>query len=257
VVLVDLSNTFTVNLPVEDTWRVLTDLERVAPCLPGAALLGVEGDDYRGAVKIKVGPVSARYEGVARFVERDVRAHRAVIRAEGKDVGGQGNAAATVTATLTEQGEGTKVEVLTDLVLSGRVAQFGRGVIADVTNKLLAQFVQRLEAEVASGGTRPEVDGTSAPNGSAAGRPASIDDVEPLDLMSSMGGIIAKRALPVIGVLAVVIAGILFARKGKPAAVGTPGVSGYGAVPLVINLTLPTFAVPQAVQSYEEGVGRS
>src|SRR4051812_27683674 len=116
----DLTNSFTVNLPVEDTWKVLTDLERVVPCLPGAVLLGVDGDAYRGAVKIKVGPVTAQYQGVARFVEKDDQAMRAVIRAEGKDVGGQGTAAATVTAVLTEQGQGTQVDLRTDLSLSGR-----------------------------------------------------------------------------------------------------------------------------------------
>ncbi|MEV0067014.1 SRPBCC family protein [Amycolatopsis sp. NPDC050768] len=199
----DLSNTFTVDLPVDAAWRVLTDLERVAPCMPGAALLGVEDGVYRGAVKIKVGPVSAKYQGTARFVEKDDGAHRAVLRAEGKDAGGQGNAAATVTATLTAQGSGTKVDVRTDLALSGRVAQFGRGVIADVTGKLLGQFVQRLEAEVAS---------------AAPVKPVNLDDVEPLDVMASVGGTVAKRAVPVAAVaLLLVVLVILLARKGKAA----------------------------------------
>ncbi|WIX81022.1 SRPBCC family protein [Amycolatopsis carbonis] len=200
----DLSNTFTVDLPVDAAWRVLTDLERVAPCMPGAALLGVEDGVYRGAVRIKVGPVSAKYQGTARFVEKDDGAHRAVLRAEGKDTGGQGNAAATVTATLTEQGRGTKVDVRTDLALSGRVAQFGRGVIADVTGKLLGQFVQRLEAELASAAPVKPV------------KPASLDDVEPLDVMASVGGTVAKRAVPVAAVaLLLVVLAILLARKGK------------------------------------------
>lgn len=207
VVCVDLSNTFTVDLPVDDAWRVLTDLERVAPCMPGAALLGVEDGVYQGAVKIKVGPVSARYQGTARFVEKDDSAHRAVLRAEGKDVGGQGNAAATVTATLTAQGSGTKVDVRTDLALSGRVAQFGRGVIADVTGKLLGQFVQRLEAEVA---------GKPANVQPINGKAVNLDDVEPLDVMASVGGTIAKRALPVAAVaLVLALLAILVASKGK------------------------------------------
>lgn len=222
----DLSNTFTVNLPVEDTWKVLTDLERVAPCLPGAALLGVEGDAYRGAVKIKVGPVSAQYQGIARFVEKDDQAYRAVIRAEGKDVGGQGNAAATVTATLTQQGEGTKVDVRTDLALSGRVAQFGRGVIADVSNKLLGQFVRRLEDEFAAAG------GATTP--AAAAKPVDLADVEPLDVMSSMAGTIAKRAIPAAGALLALIVGILLARKDRrvPSA----------QAPVVINLSFPAWS---------------
>ncbi|HWD02168.1 MAG TPA: SRPBCC family protein [Amycolatopsis sp.] len=191
----DLSNTFTVDLPVGEAWRVLTDLERVAPCLPGATLLGVEDDVYQGAVKIKVGPVSAKYQGTARFVEMDHHAHRAVLRAEGKDSGGQGNAAATITATLTTQGTGTKVDVRTNLALSGRVAQFGRGVIADVTGKLLSQFVQRLEAEVA--GVKPQP--------------------EPLDLTAAVGGTVAKRALPVAAAALLALLVILLACKGKAA----------------------------------------
>lgn len=218
----DLTNTFTVNLPVEETWKVLTDLERVAPCLPGAALLGVDGDAYRGAVKIKVGPVTAQYHGIARFVEKDDRALRAVIRAEGKDVGGHGTAAATVTAVLTEQGHGTKVDLRTDLSLSGRAAQFGRGVIADVTNKLIGQFVRRLETEVASGTTQA----AARPN------PVTVADVEPLDVMSSMGGTIAKRVIPVLGGLFAAVLGILLARKATRTAVPVPP-------SIVINLALP------------------
>lgn len=229
----ELSNTFTVNLPVEDTWKVLTDLERVAPCLPGAALLGADGDAYRGAVKIKVGPVLARYEGVARFVEKDDTAHRAVIRAEGKDVGGQGNAAATVTARLVPQGAGTQVDVHTDLALSGRVAQFGRGVIADVSNKLLGQFVQRLESQFAPGG---------APAGTSSAQPATIDDVEPLDVMSSMGGTIAKRAIPVAAALLAAIVAILVGRKGNRSSRGAQA-------PVVVNLSFPV--MPGRSQSEE------
>ncbi|WP_020661367.1 SRPBCC family protein [Amycolatopsis benzoatilytica] len=222
----ELSNTFTVNLPVDDAWRVLTDLERVAPCLPGASLQGVEDGVYRGGVKIKVGPVSAQYRGTARFAEKDDKAHRAVVRAEGKDAGGQGNAAATVTMSLAEQGSGTKVDVRTELDLSGRVAQFGRGVISDVTNKLIGQFVRRLEAEFAPGSAS-----TEAPGAARAAAPA--DEVEALDVFSSMGGLIAKRALPVVGGLIALLAGILVLRnRGRS---GAPSV----APPVVINLSFP------------------
>ena len=144
----ELTNTFSISQPVERAWEVITDLERVAPCLPGAALLSVEGDDYHGAVKIKVGPVTAQYEGIARFAERDDAAHHAVLRAEGRDVRGQGNAAATIDVRLAAQGTGTEVRVDTDLELAGRVAQFGRGVIADVSGKLIGQFAARLEQEM-------------------------------------------------------------------------------------------------------------
>ncbi|MEB3071718.1 SRPBCC family protein [[Mycobacterium] vasticus] len=222
----ELSNTFTVNLPVEEAWKVFTDLERVAPCLPGAALLGVDGDVYRGMVKIKVGPVTAQYQGTARFVEKDDQAFRAVIRAEGKDVGGQGNAAATVTAVLGEQGAGTKVTLKTDLSLSGRVAQFGRGVIADVTSKLINQFVDRLEAEVGSG--------DAAVSGGAS-RQVSVDDIEPIDVMSNMGGLIARRAAPVLGALLAAGLGILLMRLR----IRVPRQPDTSHPSIVINLVLP------------------
>ena len=214
----ELTNTFTVDLPVDATWDVLNDLERIIPCLPGAAVIGVDGDAFEGAVKIKVGPVSMQYRGVGEFVEKDRAARRAVIRAEGKDVGGQGGAKATVTATLSEQGTGTKVAVLTDLALSGRAAQFGRGVIADVSNKILGQFAKNLQAEIAGGHT------------ATPATPRSIDDVEPLDVMGSMGGVLAKYALPVVGGFLAVVAGMaLFGRRG-----GTQPVA-----PIVINLVFP------------------
>lgn len=224
----ELSNTFTVNLPVEEAWTVLTDLERVAPCLPGAVLQGADGDGYRGLVKLKVGPVSARYEGTARFLEKDDQAFRAVIRAEGKDVGGQGNAAATVTVGLAEQGSGTRVDVRTDLALSGRVAQFGRGVIADVTNKMIGVFVRRLEAEFAPGAATTDLPATRS------AQPAAVDDAEPLDVMSGLGGPLAKRVLPVVGALLVLIAGVLLARR-RPRPRGGAG----GRAPVVINLSFP------------------
>ena len=250
----ELTNTFTVGLPVEETWKVLTDLERVAPCLPGAALLGRDGTDYRGAVKIKVGPVSAKYQGTARFVECDSTAHRAVIQAEGKDTGGQGNASATVTASLREQGGGTQVDLLTDLTLSGRVAQFGRGVISDVSNKLLGQFAQRLEDEVASGAGQAAVQDETTSG--AARTAASIDEVEPLDI-SGMSGVLAKRALPVAGGVLALLAVVLLVRKAGRSSTSGPecGPNAGSGVPLVINLTLPS-AGP-AVRRLDEEVERA
>jgi carbon monoxide dehydrogenase subunit G len=254
---VELANNFLVNLPVDQAWAVLTDLERIAPCLPGAALTGTEGEQFHGGVKIKVGPVTAQYKGVAWFLERDDQAHRAVIRAEGKDVGGQGNAAATVTATLTSRGEGTAVSVVTDLALSGRVAQFGRGVIADVSNKLLGQFVQRLEAEVASSGARTEPSGPAVTSTTPA-RP-SLDDVEPLDLMSSAGATLGKRALPVAAALLGFIVGVLFTRRGgRGRRAPLTAQSGWqGAVPLVINLALPAVTATSDVRKPNEGEGQA
>src|SRR3954470_12986981 len=144
----ELTNDFRVGVPPATAWSVLTDVERIAPCMPGAQLQEVEGDEYRGVVKVKVGPITAQYEGVATFVERDEANLRAVLRAEGRDTRGQGNANATITATLTPDGDGTRVSVVTDLTVTGKVAQFGRGVMADVSAKLLDQFVQCLETTV-------------------------------------------------------------------------------------------------------------
>ncbi|TML38906.1 MAG: carbon monoxide dehydrogenase [Actinobacteria bacterium] len=153
----ELTNEFTVGVPVERAWQVLTDVEGIAPCMPGAELQEVAGDEYRGIVKVKVGPITAQYKGAARFVELDERGRRAVLRAEGRDTRGQGNANATITATLVPDGDGTRVSVLTDLAVTGRVAQFGRGVLADVSAKLLGQFVSCLAT------TRPATACPAAP----------------------------------------------------------------------------------------------
>ena len=144
----ELTNDFRVALPIERAWAVFTDVERIAPCLPGAQLQEVEGDEYRGIVKVKVGPITAQYKGQAKFLSLDPENHVAVLRAEGRETRGQGNANATITATLTPDGEGTAVAIVTDLTVTGRVAQFGRGVLADVSAKLLDQFVADLEKTV-------------------------------------------------------------------------------------------------------------
>src|SRR4051812_48860373 len=147
----ELTNDFRVGVPPATAWAVLTDVERIAPCMPGAQLQEVEGDEYRGVVKVKVGPITAQYKGAATFVERDEANRKAVLRAEGRETRGQGNANATITATLEPDGDGTKVVVVTDLTVTGKVAQFGRGVMADVSAKLLDQFVASLESTVLAG----------------------------------------------------------------------------------------------------------
>ncbi|WP_369139161.1 SRPBCC family protein [Modestobacter versicolor] len=146
-----LENSFTVPVPIDEAWRVLMDVERIAPCMPGAALDSVTGDDFTGRVKVKLGPINLTYQGKASFIERDEAAHKAVIDARGKDQRGNGTAAAIVTATLASEGSVTRVDVLTDLNITGRPAQFGRGVMTDVGNKLLGQFADRLSAQLASG----------------------------------------------------------------------------------------------------------
>lgn len=147
----ELTNRFRVGVPVAEAWAVLTDVERIAPCLPGAQLQEIEGEEYRGIVKVKVGPITAQYKGKATFLEKDDTKHVAVLKAEGRDTRGQGNASATITATLTPHGDGTAVTVVTDLTITGKVAQFGRGVLVDVSGKLLTQFVECLENDLLGG----------------------------------------------------------------------------------------------------------
>jgi carbon monoxide dehydrogenase subunit G len=148
---VQLENSFTVPVPVDEAWRVLLDIERIAPCMPGAAIDSVDGDDFTGRVKVKLGPINLTYQGKASFIEKDEAAHRAVIDARGKDQRGNGTAAATVTAKLQAEGAITRVDVLTDLNITGRPAQFGRGVMTDVGNKLLGQFADKLAAQLGEG----------------------------------------------------------------------------------------------------------
>ena len=217
-----IEDQFRVDVPVEEAWKVLLDVERIAPCMPGAQLQEIEGDEYRGIVKVKVGPITAQYKGAARIVEADEAARRIVLKGEGRDTRGQGNASATVTVTLAADGQGTTVDVDTDLNITGKVAQFGRGVMADVSAKLLAQFVASLEADVLRGGpetgpTAPEpaaapapgptdeaasgsTGGTTAPTEPATGGIRRIDapEVAPVDLMDAAGGAVAKRLVPVL-----------------------------------------------------------
>ena len=166
-----LDHDFRVDAALPDAWLVLLDLERIAPCMPGAQLQEVEGDEYRGLVKVKVGPITAQYKGVARIVETDDTAHTVVIRAEGRDTRGQGNASATITATLSADGDGTRVVVETDLSVTGKVAQFGRGVMADVSTKLLGQFVDCVGTTLlgpAAAATPAPAAAPEAPTGAAA-----------------------------------------------------------------------------------------
>jgi carbon monoxide dehydrogenase subunit G len=144
-----LEHEFTVPAPIEQAWQVLLDVERVTPCLPGATLLSAQGESFTGSVKVKVGPIQVTYKGDARFTTRDEQAHRVVIEAAGKESRGSGTASATVTAQLTEAGGQTTVTVETDLDVTGRPAQFGRGVMSEVGGRLVEQFAQRLAEELA------------------------------------------------------------------------------------------------------------
>ncbi len=208
-----LNHTFTVPVPVDDAWRILTDVERIAPCLPGAQLQEIEGDVYRGVVKVKVGPIQAQFKGQASFVERDDAGHRAVLKGEGRDTGGKGNASALITATMTSlSATETTCNVTTDLTITGKVAQFGRGAMKDISDKLLAQFVENLNTLIAEQPATPATAETPATETTATepaeGGVRTIDAPEaaPIDLLSTAGGTIAKYALPaVVAVVAVVV----------------------------------------------------
>jgi carbon monoxide dehydrogenase subunit G len=168
---VKLDNSFEVSLPLQDTWELLQDLARIAPCLPGAHLDDVVDGEYRGGLSTKIGPINARYRGRARFLERDEVAHRAVIEAQGREERGSGTASATVTATLHGTGAGTRVDLTTDMAVGGRAAQFGRSLMAEVSSTLVGEFARRLEAMIGEGR------GTAAPAaaGAAAPEAGSLD----------------------------------------------------------------------------------
>ena len=222
----ELINTFDVSVPVETAWKVLTDVERIAPCLPGAQLQEIEGDEYRGIVKVKVGPIQAQYKGKAVFVERDDTAFRAVLEASGRDTRGQGNASATITAQLEGAGGTTHVTVTTDLTVTGKVAQFGRGVLADVSAKILTQFVDNLEKTVlvddapviADEAPTAPASGDSSPSEEAP-TIRRIDQPEPeaIDLLEQAGSPVLKRAVPVLGVAigALIVYGLIRRRRRK------------------------------------------
>ncbi len=211
----DLHHEFIVNVPVNDAWAILTDLERIAPCLPGAQLTEVEGETYRGQVKIKVGPIVAQFKGQASFVSRDDAAHTASLKGEGRDTTGKGTASAIITAQLTSvTPTSTKCTVVTDLTISGKVAQFGRGALADVSDKLLAQFSENLNqlisgapTSTATASAAPVATATSsaAPTAAPAIRKIESAEVAPLDLLGTAGAPILKRAIPVVVALAVIV----------------------------------------------------
>jgi len=246
-----LEHEFTVPATVDEAWRVLLDVERVAPCMPGATLTSVDGDEFTGTVKVKVGPIQVTYKGEARFINRDDAAHRVTIEASGKEARGSGTAAATVTAELKADGGQTRAVVVTDLNITGRPAQFGRGVMADVGGKLIGRFADCLAEELGAGGGGEASATVAAPTATSAaaptpggGRAQPVEtsaapplppttsatpeaapapatplppqteparpapprrEAEPIDLLDVAGGSVAKRALPLVGVLVVLL----------------------------------------------------
>ncbi|WP_432027584.1 SRPBCC family protein [Streptomyces sp. 1222.5] len=195
----ELQHEFTVPVPVDEAWPALLDIERVAPCLPGATVEEYDGKTVTGSVKVKVGPVTVTYRGTAVFEEQDEAAHRMVLVASGRETRGQGTARATVTAELSGRDGGTAVSVRTDLTVTGRPAQFGRGVLAEVGDRLVSQFAdclaQRLTERPPATEEQPGEEGT-------APAPAGPAEPEPLDLLHVAGLPVAKRAAAVAAALA-------------------------------------------------------
>jgi carbon monoxide dehydrogenase subunit G len=207
-----LINEFTVNRPIEEAWPVICDLERISPCLPGAQLQEIEGEEYRGIVKIKLGAVAAQFKGAATMTERDDVAHRAALHAEGRDTGGRGNAAAEITATAEALSPtSTRVEVIADLHITGKVAQFGRGIMGDVSKKLMAQFAQNLNTMLDEDGAGAPAEASAAPASNAepaaSAGPSSAASTsgvrkidgpasEPIDMAGMAGPAILKRIAP-------------------------------------------------------------
>jgi uncharacterized protein len=208
-----LEHTFTVPVPVEKAWEVLLDLPRIAPCMPGATLTGVEGDEFTGTVKVKLGPIGLTYSGKGRFVERDEAAHRVVVEASGRDTRSAGTAGATITANLVGQGDETLVDVVTDLTVTGKPAQFGRGMISDVSAKLLGQFADCLAGKLAGGEPAAPAEAVAAAGASGDVQPAAapaatatMEAAEPVDLFRLAGSTDAARKTAVYGLGALVLA---------------------------------------------------
>jgi carbon monoxide dehydrogenase subunit G len=204
---VELQHRFAVPVPIEEAWPILLDIRRVASCMPGAAVDSVDGDDFTGTVKVKLGPISLTYRGDASFIEKDERSHVAVLEAHGRDARGNGTASARVTGRLEPDGSGTTVHVLTQLDITGRPAQFGRGVMKDVADRLMGQFANGLADTIRSerAGTessseadeqRPVVPALTAVSGEHG-----TADGDRLDLLGAAGWPLAKRILPAVLVL--------------------------------------------------------
>jgi uncharacterized protein len=243
---VQLENSFTVPAGVDEAWGVLLDVERVAPCMPGATLTGHEGDNFQGTVKVKVGPIAVTYRGTAQFVERDDAAHTVKIDAKGRETRGSGTANATISCTLTPDGTGTKVDVVTDLAITGKPAQFGRGVIGEVAGKVITQFADALAEEISSGkpsaAAAPAAESAAAaaeapatpaapaatqtataeppkPTPAAPASPASHVEpparrsAEAIDLLDVAGAPVAKRLAPIAALVALVLVFLALRRR--------------------------------------------
>src|SRR5215470_3426536 len=219
---IELDNSFTVPVPPEQAWHVLLDVERIAPCMPGASVTSVEGDEVAGQVKVKLGPLSLSYNGAAKSTEKDQASHTIAIEASGKETRGAGTASATVQAGLKPadtEGQ-TLVSIHTTLNVTGRPAQFGRSLLPEVSGKLIAQFAANLEALIeadaagaaapaegttAEGGAQPGSGGTAITTASAQSAVALPQQEDSLNLIKLVGGPVLKRVIPVAAVAVVLV----------------------------------------------------
>lgn len=218
----ELQNSFTVPADIETAWKQLLDVESVAPCMPGATLESVDGDNMTGNVKVKLGPVSMTYGGAATFVKKDEVNHVAVIEGTGKESKGGGTAKALVTTTLVEEApDRTRVDVITDLTITGKAAQFGRGVMQDVAGRIIDQFSGNLAASMAAAGAAGVAaaaaanagDGAEATAAVTAAPPAPPKAAEAIDLGSVATAPILKRAIPVVIGIVVVVGLIIWLTR--------------------------------------------
>lgn len=206
-----LTHEFTVPATVEEAWKVLLDIERIGPCMPGATITSVDGDAFEGAVKVKVGPMQIVYRGNAQFLERDEPNRRVVVQAQGKESRGTGTAKAIVTANLQGRGDRTKVTVDTDLDITGKPAQLGRGLMDEVGQKLIARFADSLAIEI--GGPGAAVPDSAESPASVRQPPPQEDEV--LDLLSVGAGPVIRRALPAVAAVLVITVVWRLARRTR------------------------------------------
>jgi hypothetical protein len=252
---VRIDSTFEVPVGADAVWTALLDIERVASCLPGASIDENRGDgEYGGAMRIKLGPVTSTFKGTLRIAEADQQQRRVVLDASARDTRGQGAAAATITSTLEAAGEGTRVVVSTDMQLAGTAAQFGRGVVNDVSQKLLAQFAERLAAEIEHPAARPLPTAAGSEGdlvGTAAGRvpprPAALED-DVLDLTAAGRDVLVKRAAPVVAGAALLGLLALVLRRGGA------GGAGRRRPAVVIEGPLLVIQTPSWWRNHKKGV---
>ncbi len=224
-----LENTFTIAAPIDAAWEALNTPETIAPCFPGATLENYEGDSFTGTVKVKLGPISLTYKGKGTYVSRDDAAHRVVIEANGRDSRGNGTATATVTGTMVADGpDKTAVTMVTDMTITGRPAQFGRGVISDVADKIIGQFAACVADKLAPEPEEPTGAATAgpatvtsiAPSPALAPAPSSASssirsEIDAIDLLDTAGAPVLKRLAPALGGAVLLLVVVLLIRRGR------------------------------------------